>query len=118
MARSSTPPPSQGTPPVGTPVGGTDSNTVPFGQTPALAITKTGDVGPVTIGDFIHYTIVVSNVGNITLHGVVVNDSRLGWSDAIGTLAVGAQQDVQPDLRPGLRDRPPRPNPEHRDRRQ
>ncbi len=82
----------QGTPPVGGPVGDTDTNTVPFTQTPALAISKTGDVGPVTIGGHVNYTIVVSNVGNVTLHGVVVDDTRLGWSDAIGTLAVGASR--------------------------
>ncbi len=70
----------QGTPPVGGPVGDTDTNTVPFTQTPALAISKTGDVGPVTIGDHVHYTIVVSNVGNVTLHNVVVNDPKLGLS--------------------------------------
>ena len=37
----------QGTPPVGTPVGDTDGHTVTFIQSPALAIAKTGDVGPV-----------------------------------------------------------------------
>ena len=104
-----------GTPPVGAPVGDTDTNTVPFGQTPALAIVKTGDAGPVTIGDFIHYTIVVSNVGNVTLHGVVVDDitARLERRDRHARR--WREQDVQPDLRPGLRDRPSRPDPEHRD---
>ncbi len=99
-----------GTKPGGGTVTGTGGTTVSIPQTPALAISKTGDVGPVTIGGHVNYAIVVSNVGNVTLHGVVVDDTRLGWSDAIGTLAVGASSDVQPDLRPGLRDRPPRPD--------
>ena len=64
-------------------------NTVTFSQNPALAIVKTGDVGPSTIGDTVQYTIAVSNVGNVTLHNVTSSDSKLGLSDVIPTLGVG-----------------------------
>ncbi len=79
----------QGTPPVGTPVGDTDGHTVTFIQNPALAIVKTGDLGPVTIGDTVQYTIAVSNVGNVTLHNVTVADPKLGFTDTLATLGVG-----------------------------
>ncbi|MCX6093058.1 MAG: THxN family PEP-CTERM protein, partial [Candidatus Bipolaricaulota bacterium] len=81
-----------GTKPGGGTATGTGNTTVALPQTPALAVSKTGDLGPVTIGGSVNYTIVVSNVGNITLHDVVVSDARLAWGDTIGTLAVGASK--------------------------
>ena len=81
-----------GTKPGGGTVTNSANTTVALPQAPALTITKTGDTSPVTIGGSVNYTIVVSNVGNITLHDVVVNDARLTWGDTIGTLAVGASK--------------------------
>jgi len=70
----------------------TDSATVEVTQRPALAIEKTGTVGPVSIGNLVHYTVAVTNVGNVTLHNVVVSDSKLAMGETIATL--GANETV------------------------
>ena len=67
----------------------TDTETVYVTQGPAIAIVKTGDVGPVSIGGTVHYTIAVSNVGNVTLHNVTTLDPKLGLSHTLATLGVG-----------------------------
>ncbi len=56
-----------------------DSAIVPAVQGPALGVVKTADTasydGP---GDVLHYTIVATNLGNVTLHGVTIADPKLG----------------------------------------
>ncbi len=74
------------------------TNTENITQVPILAIDKIGDLdigadGRATVGDKIFYTITVSNNGNQTLDGIVVNDAllpSLSCSPATSTLAPGA----------------------------
>lgn len=55
-----------------------DDETVPSSQGPALMITKTAaEESFDAVGDVIHYTIEVKNIGNITLTGVTVSDPLL-----------------------------------------
>jgi uncharacterized repeat protein (TIGR01451 family) len=65
----------------------------------SLSIVKSGVLadtngnGKVDVGETIAYTFVVTNTGNVTLHGVTVNDSKVsGITPASVTLAPGAQQ--------------------------
>jgi uncharacterized repeat protein (TIGR01451 family) len=81
-----------GTPPSGPDVSDPDDETVTLEQAPALSIEKTGDVGPIPLGDSIDYTITVTNSGNVTLHNVTVTDPLLGISQNVGTLAPQAFQ--------------------------
>jgi hypothetical protein len=84
-----------GTPPVGPPTPPvTDTHEVPVTSGPALSIVKTGDAGPVTIGDMIHYTITVKNTGNVTLHDVIVTDAKLGINQNVGMLTPGQSAQV------------------------
>ncbi|NLD71800.1 MAG: DUF11 domain-containing protein, partial [Chloroflexi bacterium] len=66
-----------------------DSWDVPIITGPALAIDKTGPE-EAEVGDEITYKIVVTNVGNVTLHNVVVVDERLGFGETLEALAPGA----------------------------
>lgn len=68
-----------------------DSEVVPALQQPGLTLVKSGDAGPVTLGDMVHYTLVVKNTGNVTLHDVVVTDSKLGIHQTVDVLAVGQE---------------------------
>ncbi|MBU1048741.1 DUF11 domain-containing protein, partial [Candidatus Bipolaricaulota bacterium] len=83
-----------GTPPSGPNVTETDTETVTFAQAPALTISKSGDAGPVRVGETINYQITVTNAGNITLHNVTVSDPLLGISQNLGTFVPGATQIV------------------------
>ena len=56
---------------------------------PALAIAKTGPDQAVEVGDTITYRLVVTNVGDVTLHHVVVEDARLGFAETVAALAPG-----------------------------
>jgi len=62
-------------------------------SSPSLSVakTQTGDL-PAKVGDVIHYSIVVSNTGNVTLHNVVVTDANavLDAPCVADSLAVGA----------------------------
>jgi uncharacterized repeat protein (TIGR01451 family) len=65
----------------------------------SLSIVKSGVLadtngnGKVDVGETIAYTFVVTNTGNVTLHGVTVNDSKVtGITPASATLAPGQQQ--------------------------
>ncbi|MDR6841334.1 DUF7507 domain-containing protein [Pseudoxanthomonas sacheonensis] len=68
-----------GTPPVGPPVTSPPSiTTTPITAAPALTIVKTagtpsGNIAGSTLG----YTFVVTNTGNVTLSGIVINDAQL-----------------------------------------
>jgi len=65
-----------------------------FGAAPALAIEKTGDTGPVNYGDTIHYTITVTNTGNVDLHNLTIVDTKLGINQNVGTLSPGDDAQV------------------------
>ncbi|MGD9675296.1 MAG: lamin tail domain-containing protein, partial [Candidatus Bipolaricaulia bacterium] len=83
-----------GTPPSGLAVQDTDDETVTLEQRPGLAIEKTGTAVPVRVGEMVNYEIVVTNTGNITLHGVTVVDAKLGLNQSIGTLSVGTSATI------------------------
>ena len=52
-----------------------DDEETPGSQNPALGIVKTdGDATYDEVGDVIHYSIKATNIGNVTLHDVVVTD--------------------------------------------
>ena len=76
-----------GTPPSGSNVTNEDTETVTFAQVPSLTIDKTGDDGPVSVGDTITYQITVTNTGNITLHNVTATDPLTGLDTNLGSLA-------------------------------
>jgi uncharacterized repeat protein (TIGR01451 family) len=79
-----------GTTPINTPVGPvTDTHSVPVIAAPGLSIDKTGDAGPLTLGDTVHYTITVTNTGNVALANVTVTDAKLGLNQNVGTLLAG-----------------------------
>ncbi|GAA4167127.1 DUF7507 domain-containing protein [Gryllotalpicola koreensis] len=66
---------------------------------PALALVKSGDLddangnGVVDAGETIAYHFVVTNTGNVTLHGVTIADAKVtGVDPASATLAPGQQQ--------------------------
>jgi uncharacterized repeat protein (TIGR01451 family) len=75
----------------------TDDESVPLVQSPSLSITKDAtESGFSKVGDVIHYTIVVANTGNVTLHNVDVTDSQVSNlvcspSEPVADLAPGAQ---------------------------
>ena len=78
-----------GTAPDSTQVTDQDTATVMIPQEPALAIEKTGDGGPISVGETVNYTITVSNTGNLTLHNVTLTDPMLGLTQDLGTLPPG-----------------------------
>ena len=65
--------------PQGTPASGTGGAVTPISAAPQVTIVKS--VGPIagnTVGTTIPYTFLVSNTGNVTLHGIAVSDGRVG----------------------------------------
>ena len=73
-----------------------DDEDTPGEQNPVLAIEKTvAETGFTEVGQVLHYTILVTNVGNVTLHNVVVTDALVSDLDCepdlpVPSLAVGA----------------------------
>jgi uncharacterized repeat protein (TIGR01451 family) len=73
-----------------------DDEDTPGEQNPALAIDKSVAESLFDeVGQVLHYTIVVTNVGNVTLHNVVVTDPLVSDLDCepdlpVASLAVGA----------------------------
>lgn len=69
-----------------------DDETVPSSQGPALDITKTAAESDYdAVGDVIHYTIEVENIGNVTLTGVTVSDPLLTGTLSGPTGDIGQQ---------------------------
>src|SRR6185503_3157514 len=77
-----------------------DSAVVPLVYTPAMTIDKAfvnvtggdGDALADAVGDVLHYTVMVTNTGNVTLTGVTVVDPLTGQNISGVTLAPGANQ--------------------------
>jgi uncharacterized repeat protein (TIGR01451 family) len=77
----------------------TDSTHTPLTFDPKLAVEKqfvnvNGNAGEVanSVGDVLHYTVTVTNTGNVTLTGVSVVDPLTGQNVSGVTLAPGASQ--------------------------
>ena len=65
---------------------------VPF-LAPDITITKVAtETSYSAIGDIIHYTIAVTNTGNVILTDIVVTDPLTGLNQTIPTLAPGADR--------------------------
>ena len=73
-----------------------DPETVPVPQNPAIQIVKSSSLdlgvdGIATPGDVINYSFTVTNIGDVTLSNVTVNDATAGVTDClIGTMVPGA----------------------------
>jgi uncharacterized repeat protein (TIGR01451 family) len=66
----------QGAPVPPTPGGSTLTATTTIPASPALTIDKTADTpGPLTVGQIVNYTYLVTNTGNVTISGVDVNET-------------------------------------------
>ncbi|MGV8848839.1 MAG: beta strand repeat-containing protein [Propionibacteriaceae bacterium] len=81
------------TPPSGDPASATDSTDSTIPSTPSVAFHKqAGALSGTSAGSTLPYTFVVTNTGNVTLTGVVVNDPLLTSVSCVATtLAPGAQ---------------------------
>ncbi|MFN8195561.1 MAG: GEVED domain-containing protein [Nocardioidaceae bacterium] len=81
-----------GTPPTGADVTATDNTDVTLTSGPAISLDKqAGTPTGTAVGDTIPYSFVVTNVGNVTLTGVTVDDPTVGPVDCpVTTLAPGA----------------------------
>lgn len=83
-----------GTAPDETPVTDSDGVVLPFDATPQIEVSKTGTLS--ADGSKINYTILATNTGNVTLHGVEISDELAGlseltltWPGGGGVLAPG-----------------------------
>jgi uncharacterized repeat protein (TIGR01451 family) len=66
----------QGTPVAPTPGGSTLTAETTIPASPSLTIDKTADTaGPLTVGQVVNYTYLVTNTGNVTISGVDVNET-------------------------------------------
>jgi len=73
-----------GTPPTGPNVTATSSVTIPATQTPALTVVKTSlDASFAVAGTPLHFSFLVTNTGNVTLTGIVIDDALAGTSDPV-----------------------------------
>jgi hypothetical protein len=76
-----------GTPPAGADVCDDDSTSTPLGANKAIQLTKSatlqlGADNKLQAGDTVLYSFVIQNIGNVTLTGVDLDDTLLGFSDA------------------------------------
>ena len=68
-----------GTPPTGPNVSDTDRESVPSAQAAHITLQKTAaETSFDQVGDVIHYTLVATNDGNVTLTDVTIADPKLG----------------------------------------
>jgi len=72
----------------------------PYAPPALLSIEKTGDTGPLSVGDTINYTIKVTNSGEATLTNVRIQDSKLEIDETIDSLAPGATAQLTPSYGP------------------
>ena len=84
-----------------------DDADVPSDNNPNLSIER-GSPRPAygAVGDVLHYTIVATNVGNVTLHNVVVTDPKVLGSDLAETARISLQVDRSSATRPTPSPRP------------
>ena len=82
----------------GTATGQDDPTVTTLGQTPSIALVKSGTFqdesndGFAQVGETIDYSFTVTNTGNVTLTNVGVTDAKVAMNGGpIATLAVGAQ---------------------------
>ena len=79
------------TPPIGSDVSDTDTETVLVANMPAIEITKTANETDFTsVGDVLTYTFTVENTGNVELTNVMVSDPQATVSGGPISLAPGA----------------------------
>ena len=68
------------------------THTTTISQSPAIGLTKTASSGPYAVGSTVTYSFLVTNPGNVTLHGISITDPLVGLSAITGyatTLAPG-----------------------------
>ena len=77
----------------GTPYSETASESISANASPELSINKSVSESSYTsVGDILHYTITVTNTGNVTLTNVSVSDPLTGLNQNIGNLNPGASR--------------------------
>ncbi|MEZ5093187.1 hypothetical protein [Nocardioides sp.] len=80
-----------GTDPNATDVTDTDTESVSIPATPAITLVKSGTLNGGSAGDSIDYEFLVTNTGNVTLDGIVIDDAMFTTVDCpVTTLAPGA----------------------------
>jgi uncharacterized repeat protein (TIGR01451 family) len=76
----------QGTPVAPTPGGSTLTAETTIPAAPSLTIDKTADTaGPLTVGQVVNYTYLVTNTGNVTISGVDVNETAFNGTGTAPT---------------------------------
>jgi uncharacterized repeat protein (TIGR01451 family) len=76
-----------GTTPLGVQAQTSDGTQVELTESPAISISKTASAASAEVGDTITYTYQVTNNGDVTLSGIIVNDDILG-SVTLGTTSL------------------------------
>ncbi|WP_245949318.1 DUF7507 domain-containing protein [Echinicola strongylocentroti] len=81
--------------PAGDEVSDEDSVEVLAVRNPAIQLDKTANVTSFgEVGQIITYTLVATNIGNVTLEEVVISDPHNSFTDTVGILAPGQQVEV------------------------
>ena len=66
-----------------------DTITIPV-VNPAITIVKTADAETANVGDSVNYTFLITNISNIEIRDITVNDNVIGLIGVIESLAPGA----------------------------
>ncbi len=83
-----------GTPPTGPSVTASSSVTIPASQSPGITVTKSSTTASYAApGNTIAYNFLVTNTGNVTLSGIVVNDTETAPATQAGLSAVTCPPD-------------------------